>query len=385
MLSTRTTALLLVIVLLAGLVVLLSTKDKKPISREEDAGPDNSPEKVLPQKNREELEASTEANTEKRAAGASLDGKCSQLADLPNTEKADFLRREADFLDSIPSEDAVAAILAELQTGRDTATGMAFVAGEDGLASAPNWRVFLLDRLGRINPRQAVEYARQSIFTQYGSAEEWAVSMRNVLSSYPPMAKSQSRAEISNLLGLMLAQPNWRAAQAEGLLEAFDFVANSTDPAAHMSVVATWAREDPNIASAAQIAVERTMNERGDELLPAWAAGDESHGKSLRASAMARADLRRPAQAQAVLDFLRGQPGGSAEAEVFFRAFPLHRFGLAPGLSGVPRIPAGGDLRAGDEAALAIVQNWRKDPTLYAHQKNLVLLAEKLQELVGRR
>jgi hypothetical protein len=183
----------------------------------------------------------------------------------------------------------------------------------------------------------------------------------------------------------MLAQPTWRAAQAEGLLEALDFVPHGTDPSVHLSVVASWAGENPSIAAAAQIAVERTMSDRGDELLPAWAAGNDSPGKSLRAPAMARADLRRPAQAQAVLDFLRRQSGGSAEAEVFFRAFPLHRFSLAPGLSGVPRIPTGSELRAADEAALAIVQNWRQDPTVHAHKVNLALLAEKLRELIGHR
>jgi hypothetical protein len=385
MISIRTAALLLVIVLLAGLIVFLSTRDKTPISREADGGPGSSPDKVFPHEGREELEAPTEAKTENQAAAALLDGKCAELENLPKTEKVDFLRRMAFFLDGIDPEEAVAAILAELQTGRDAATGMALVAGEEELASAPTWRVFLLDRLGRIDPRQAAEYARQSIFPHYGSAEEWAVSIRNVLHSYPPTSNSRGRAEVSDLLGLMLAQPAWRAAQPEGLLEALDFVAHSADPVAHLSVVATWASESPNIAAAAQIAVERTMSERGDELLPAWARGDQSPGKSLRAPAMARADLRRPAQAQAVLDFLRGQPGGSAETEVFFRAFPMHRFSLAPGLAGVPQIPAGSDLRAADEAALAIVENWRQDPTLHAHKGDLALLAEKLRELIGRR
>jgi hypothetical protein len=259
------------------------------------------------------------------------------------------------------------------------------VVGEDGLESAPTWRVFLLDRLGRLDPRTAADYARRSIFPSSPSAEEWAVSLRSVLHSYPPRAAEQGRAEMSDLLGQMLARPDWRAAPADGLLEALDFVAYTNDPAKHLAALGAWVTESASAptAAAAQIAVERTLGPHGDTVLPAVATAPGAI--PLRAAAMARADLRRPAQAQAVADFLRGLPAGSEEAGVFFRAFPLHRISVAPGLAGVPRVPDAASLRAADEAALVVVAGWSADPSLAAHQGRLTTLAEKLRELTGRK
>jgi hypothetical protein len=100
---------------------------------------------------------------------------------LPAEERADLLAYLGQRLDALRAEDTVVAILAELAAGRDADTGLPFVPGEEGLESATAWRVFLLDRLGRLDPRVAADYARQSIFPSSNSAEEWAVSLRNVL------------------------------------------------------------------------------------------------------------------------------------------------------------------------------------------------------------
>ena len=296
-----------------------------------------------------------------------------------------ILKRIALQLDAMPAEPAEAAILAELASGRDSGTTLPFVPGEDGLTSASSWRVFLLDRLGRLNPRLAAEYARESVFPSSSSAEEWAVSLRNVLHSYPPGAIEQARTEVSVLLGQMLARSEWRTAQAEGVLEALDFVAYTRDPATHLAALEAWVSESENAATAtaAQIALERTMGQQGDAVLPALAA--TSGAPPLRAPAMARADLRRPEQAQAVADFLRKQPAGSEEATIFFRAFPLHRYSVAPGLTGIPRVPQAAQMRAADKAALAMVAAWSTDPSMSAHREDLSNLAEKLRGLTGEK
>jgi len=137
-----------------------------------------------------------------------------------------------------------------------------------------------------------------------------------------------------------------------------------------------------------QIAVERTMVWRGDEVLPvlAPAAGTVGEGGiAVRALAMARADLRRPAQRQAVADYLRRLPPASDEAAAFFGAFPLHSFSVAPGLSGLPRLPQAGDLRAADEAALVVLEGWSADPKFEAHNSRLTGLAQKLREWTENR
>ena len=134
-----------------------------------------------------------------------------EMASPDQKDRNAIMAKVAMALDSRQAEAAIGAIMKELESGRDTKSGEDFVCGEEGLASASTWRVFLLDRLGRLDPRGAAEYARRVIFPSSNSAEEWAISLRHVLHSYPPMASGQGRTEISNLLARMLDRAEWRA------------------------------------------------------------------------------------------------------------------------------------------------------------------------------
>jgi hypothetical protein len=288
-------------------------------------------------------------------------------------------------------DEAEEAILAALESGQDAQTVLKFLPGEDGLDTAPTWRVYLLDLLGRINPKTAAEHARKAVFpSSTTSADEWAVSMRNVLQSYPPRASDLARNEISGLLDRMLARDEWRAAPSAGMLEALDFVAHTEDPAAQIPVLAAWLDQSDaeTRATAVQMAIERTMATRGDDMLPVLARQQEAqssaNASAMQASAMARADFRQPAQREAVAQYLRRQPAGSKAAAIFFEAFPLHRFSVAPGLAGVPRVPDARDLQASDEAALTTIEAWSADPSLAGHSKEIAMLSEKLRELTGQ-
>ena len=289
-------------------------------------------------------------------------------------------------LEKMPMQEAEEALIAELESGRDAETGMDFAVGENGVEGAPTWRVYLLDLLGRISPRAAADYARQAIFSSSNSSEEWAVSLRNIMFSYPPRFAAQGRAEMSVLLARMLERRDWRAAPGAGLLEALDFVAHTADPAEQAGRLAQWLDEggsDPKPDQAIQIAMERALLARGDEILPALSAqtGQGRAGSAtLRVMAMARADLRQPGQAQALQQYLQRLPPQSPEAEAFFGAFPLHNYSIAPGLSGLPRGPAAQDFRAADEAALAAMEAWTTDPALQGHGQHLSDLILKLTE-----
>lgn len=326
-----------------------------------------------------------EADRETEAAARLLERTHARLSAAAQHEKPGILDDLAEQLERLPTDALAAALLAELQTGRDADTNLDFVPGESGLESAPTWRVHLLGLLGEFDPRAGADYARQAIFPASNSADEWSVSLRSVLHSYPPRAADRARAEISSLLDRMLARDEWRAAPTAGMLEALDFVAHTTEPAAHLAAVSAWvgASRSPTTTAAAQIVLERTMGQHGDVLITALAASPDE--QPLRAVAMARADLRRPAQVQAVADFLRRQAPESEDAVVFFNAFPLHRFSVAPGLAGIPRVPEAADLKASDEAALGVVSAWSADPSLAPHRENLAGLAEKLRELTGRK
>jgi hypothetical protein len=167
-----------------------------------------------------------------------------------------------------------------------------------------------------------------------------------------------------------------------------DFVAHTTDPAAQIPVLAAWLDQSggETRATAVQIAIERTMATRGDDMLPTMAGqkAQTTEANALQASAMARADFRKPPQSEAVVQFLRQQPTRSEAAQIFFAAFPLHRFSVAPGLAGVPRVPDARDLRASDEAALTTIEAWSADPSLAGHSKEIAMLSEKLRELTGQ-
>jgi hypothetical protein len=384
-LSLRTAAIALALAAIAGSIATLfvTGKDSPRGSRQEQSAKVPA---VGQRMTNAIAGAAEDGQTKANISDDMLAAVMTRLRAATTTERSAMLQSIGDVLDTMESTEAEELMLGELQSGRDADTGLSFVPGEEGLASASSWRVFLLDRLGRLNPKLAAEFARQSIFPFSNSAEEWAISLRNVLRSYPPTAMVKSQTEISTLLGQMMARPEWRAARSQGLLEALDFAAYTDNPAAHFAAASRWSGDDERAASAAQIAVERTMVQRGDELLPALAASaGTTPDNTLRASAMARADLRRPAQAQAVADFLRGQAPGSAGATVFFNAFPLHRFSVAPGLAGIPRVRTAAEMRAADEAAAKMIELWSKDPSLAAHRESLEELEGKLLELTGQK
>jgi len=310
------------------------------------------------------------------------------LAKATPARRADLLRGLSQTVRSSGTpDDWVAVLLAELASGRDLVTGLAFAPDRNGLASASSWRVFLLDQLGLIDPEQAAAYARRHVFTRFNSAEEWAVSLRSVLYSYPPMAVGRARAEISKLLRQMMSHQPWREALPDGLLESLDFIAHADEPAAHLASLASWSPANSHAATAIQVALERAMINQGNAVLAEVAAtrwSPEPAAAALRAAAMAKADLRSEAQSKALADYLLQLPPGAEEALIFFRAFPLHRFSLAPGLAGAPRIPPTSVLRQADEAALAVFERWSQDPAFAAHHGELVTLVGKLRELTAR-
>jgi len=305
-------------------------------------------------------------------------------------ENTDMLGVLARYLGDLPIGEAADAILVELENGRDAETGLDFVPGDDGLDSAPTWRVYLLDLLGQIDPRSAAAYARESIFPLTDSADEWAVAMRNAWQSYPRHGTELSRKEMDELLGRMLARSDWRAAPTAGMMEALDFVAHAARPAVHLLAVAQWMEERPDLptAQAVQIVLERVSLQRADDILPALAptarTGGEA-GTAIRAMAMARADLRRPAQRKAVADYLLRLPPGSLEARAFFGAFPLHTFSVATGLRGQPKLPHTRDLRAADEKAVEVLGQWSRDPAMAGHVSSIATLLAKLREWTENR
>ncbi len=283
---------------------------------------------------------------------------------------------------------AAAAILDQLQSQEDADTGLPFEPGEDGMKSWPTWRVFLLDMLGSINPKLAAEYARRSVFTNYDSADEWAIAMRSLLAAAPPARQTEARGEISSLLGRMLAQQAWRDAPTDGMFEAMDYIGQSTEPLQHLAAMQVWAAErGGRVEGALQMAAERAWTRQPSSVLakipadPGFLASTAAQ-RALRASLMARADLRQAEHVASLRNYLMLLPTDSREASVFFALFPNHRFGVSPGLAGLPILPDAGELRAADAAALSRMAAWASDPALFSHAASLQGSGEKLGRML---
>jgi len=338
------------------------------------------------------ISGSAEEATANRRLTAAFEAVRKTQAATPGEEAT--LRRvmenTAEYLLGLPPREAVAAILRRLASGEDAKTEWPFEPGENGLKSWPTWRVYLLDLLGSVDPKRAADYARSNVFTRYESADEWAIAMRSVLAAAPQSAQPQARAEISALLGRMLARDEWRTLPTGGMFEAMDFVAQTPDAALHLARLQKWAAENPDgsIDTALQIAAERTATRQPGRLISALASepsllASTQAQRALRASIVARADLRDSGQAEAVRAFLVRLPGQGEEAAAFFALFPNHRFSVAPGLAATPSLPTAGEMRAADSAALALVADWQHDPALSIHARDLQALEEKLRRILG--
>lgn len=333
---------------------------------------------------------------ESRATSDAIDRRLGTvLAQLrPDAGQTEAVRRRtlqntAQYLTDLPPRAAAAAILRRLESGEDAETGLLFRPGENGLDGWPTWRVYLLDLLGVINPKLAAEYARRSVFVKFDSADEWAIAMRSVVAAAAPSQQTAMQAELSRLLGRMLGHQAWRAQPSAGMFEAMDFVAHASDPVAHVATLQAWAAEQNNglVDGALQLTAERTALRQTQGLLEALVTdpgllASTPAQRALRASLMARADLRQPEQAAALRSYLARLPADSEEALALFALFPNHRFGVSPGLASLPLLPTAAEMRAADAAASNLIPVWMADPSLAAHAASLEGLRDKIAAML---
>jgi len=374
--------------MLAGLLLVLSRcgGEKWAAKVPGEAGEENAGQKTQDRRASALQPAGAEGAAQKLERALAQLRRLSQAATGDEDRVLALLRKTQDDIFSLPAREAAGAILDQLKTRVDAATGLGFVPGEEGLDRWPTWRVYLLDLLGSLQPKMAADYARREIFPRHDSADEWALGMRSVLAATPSQGQLQAQAELSELLSRMMFEEHWRAQPSEGMLEAMDFVAHTGNPATHLDALARWAAEknDGSIDLAVQVAAERTAERQGDRVLSAVATNPNvmSAMPLQRAALMARADLRQPEQVAALQNYLACLAPESAEAEAFFSLFPNHRFSVAPGLSGSPVLPGAGEMRAADTAAAAQLAAWRSDPDLAIHAAALDGLQVKLSRLL---
>jgi hypothetical protein len=212
----------------------------------------------------------------------------------------------------------IAAILVFLQTGENAPTGKGFVVGEMGaLTQATTLRVYLMNKLGLLCRETggiaALEMAHD-VLVDFGSADEWAVSMRNVAWFDP-----SSREFLQNRVSAMLGHMPWRDSPSAGMLEAFDVIVHTGAVAMVPELSRLSAAVDSPLARASNVVLDRLASRDAYELTtllnqqPELLATAPLH----RAGLFAHANLKDPGQREQVEIYLLRRDVSTQERQKF--------------------------------------------------------------------
>jgi hypothetical protein len=218
-------------------------------------------------------------------------------------------------------QDAIAAILQFLGSGRDAGTGAAFEVGEGGaLEGSPTLRIFLMDQLGQLTrgtgSAEAAQIARTVLETK-NSADEWAISLRNVAWS-----EQNSAQFLASKLHEMLDYQPWREKPSTGFLEAFDVAVYTKDPGFVGSFAELVRGQNTTLQQAAGVALDRLAETAPLEVMRYFNTHPDALADRplLRADYFAKADVSNPAQKQALETYLLRGDVSTAEKSKLFRS-----------------------------------------------------------------
>lgn len=178
------------------------------------------------------------------------------LNDPANPGKKAALAALVEALKAADPAAGIAAARQFLATGRDGVTGERFKVGPGGiLETSPTLRTLLMDQLGswsnQTRTSDAAEVAREVLNTK-GSADEWAVSLRNLAWNDPAGSKELLAAKARDLI----TYKPWQQVPTTGYMEAFDSAAYSGD-ATLLAVLEPLSKDPSPIRRAATVAIDR--------------------------------------------------------------------------------------------------------------------------------
>lgn len=185
-----------------------------------------------------------------------IDRALAVLNDPANKDKKSALKALREALNSADPAAGIAAARQFLATGKDGVTGERFKVGPGGiLAGAPTLRTLLMDKLGswsnQTHTADAAEVAQEVLSTK-GSADEWAVSLRNLAWNDPVGSKDVLASKARDLI----TYKPWQQAPSVGYMEAFDSAAFSGD-ATLLEVLEPLSKDPSPIRQAAVVAIDR--------------------------------------------------------------------------------------------------------------------------------
>jgi hypothetical protein len=286
-------------------------------------------------------------------------------------------------LRALPRDEAVAALIAFLDSGADAATGLDFKLGSGGiLARAPTLRVWALDHLGRIDAAVAASYAAR-IYARHDSADEWAVALRNDWRVAAPAGRIEPvRARVLELL----ADEAWAKQPSVGFLEAFD-VAVATMAWEAVPRLEQWLglAQPKALRAGAWIAFDRLTMEVPSDFLPTLVQRREwlASQPLLRAGLVARADLRVERERQAVETYLQRDDVSTLEGKRFLELLPNVSATVSHNLVTPARITSPAQAASRDQASLSSVRDWRGKPRFSRWNDELAAAETRLAEAVA--
>ena len=312
------------------------------------------------------------------------------LAPEQRAERSEqILARLRQMLRDLPADVSSAAIVAYLDSGSDTPTGLDFMLASGGtLGTAPTTRTAMLDLLAQIDPGASVDYARR-IFESSPSSDEWALGMRNIGWQNQNGVHS---AELRQQLTRMLDNQEWLANPTPGFFEAFD-VAVHLGGVEELTAMASVVRLEDNQGNqvengathAAMLAIDRIVSTHPGTAIPALAndPGLLSWAPEHRAGLLARADVRDPAQRAALEQYLGTLASRPQELAVFTALFPNRNGTLGHALitTAPPETPYE-DLLAGDRAARALLLEWTNSNRFPGLGDNLRAIASRIDSFL---
>ncbi|MCC5806607.1 MAG: hypothetical protein JJU00_09805 [Opitutales bacterium] len=308
------------------------------------------------------------------------------LAESPSQAyAAGILRDLRAALAAAPRGEAVAAVTAFLETGRDERTRLPFSVGRGGrLETAPSLRVFLLDELGTLDPAAATQMAETG-FEATESADEYAIHLRNFAwgSDLPPVeriAKVRERA-------MEMTQRNaWREAPTDGFAEAYDALVYATATEVTSQLARDTDRSRPgNIRRPSNLALDRLVIAAPEETLPQILDDMESMRDQpyTRAGYFARSDLRDPVQREIVESYLLSDSVGPDERTYFFDLFPNQNFHHSRNLLSENQYPSHEEIVERLRGAHEQTSQWLEDERFAADADDIARARQRLAEILG--
>lgn len=320
------------------------------------------------------------------AAGQAILAAADALAESPSqAHAAGVLRDLRSALRAAPRSEAVAAIMAFLETERDERTRLPFVVGRGGrLEAAPALRVFLLDELGSIDAAAAAELAEGG-FENTRSADEYAIHLRNFAwGSELPAAERLSR--IRDRAVEMTQRPSWREAPTDGFAEAYDALVYTNATEMTQRLARDTDRSRPgNIRRPSNLALDRLVIAAPEETLPRILEdmGGMSEQPFTRAGYFARVDARDPVQLEIVESYLLSDAVGGGERTYFFDLFPNHNFHHSRNLLSENQYPSHDEIVARLRGAFAQTSVWMGDARFTDFVDDIARANQRLAEILG--